>query len=165
MSAMRGYVGSRSGLRSEGGSVRKKSPTTVEELADRLHLGPEHLPLLRLALTHRSQGDGSATDNERLEFLGDSILGLLANEYLYEQFSEASEGQLTRMKANVVSEASLARPARSLGLGQMLDMTRAEEATGGRDRASTLADTFEAVLAAIYLTAGLEAARRFVRDY
>jgi ribonuclease-3 len=145
--------------------VRRKSPTTIEELTDRLDLGPEHVPLLRLALIHRSQGEVAATNNERLEFLGDSVLGMLTNEYLYGKYPTSSEGELTRMKANVVNKTSLARAARPLGLGQLLDMARSEEALGGRDRSSTLADAFEAVLGAIYLNAGLDAARRFVQVY
>jgi ribonuclease III len=145
--------------------VRRKSPTTIEELADRLDLGPEHVPLLRLALVHRSLGEVAATNNERLEFLGDSVLGMLTNEYLYEKYPTSSEGDLTRMKANVVNKTSLARAARPLGLGQLLDMARSEEVLGGRDRSSTLADAFEAVLGSIYLNAGLDAARRFVQTY
>lgn len=145
--------------------VRRKSPTTIEELADRLDLGPEHVPLLRLALVHRSQGEVAGTNSERLEFLGDSVLGMLTNEYLYNKYPTSSEGELTRMKANVVNKTSLARAARPLGLGQLLDMARSEEVLGGRDRSSTLADAFEAVLGSIYLNTGLDAARAFVHAY
>jgi ribonuclease-3 len=146
--------------------LRKKAPTTIEEFAIWLELEPSHLPLLRRALTHRSQADvAPGGDNERLEFFGDSILAMLVNEYLYETFPQGGEGELTKMKANLVSEPSLASAARELNLGQMIDMSRGEAVTRGRDRPSTLADAFEAVLAALYLSAGLEKARWFVRNH
>jgi ribonuclease III len=146
--------------------VRKKAPVAIDEFAVWLDLEPEHLPLLRRALTHRSQSDVTpGGDNERLEFFGDSILAMLVNEYLYETFTDRSEGDLTKMKANLVKEPTLAAAARELNLGQMIDMSRGEEAAGGRDRPSTLADAFEAVLAAIYLTRGLDRARQFVRRH
>jgi ribonuclease III len=144
--------------------VRKKAPVSIDEFAVWLDLEPEHLPLLRRALTHRSQADvAPGGDNERLEFFGDSILAMLVNEYLYQAFPDRSEGDLTKMKANMVKEPTLASAARELNLGQMIDMSRGEEAAGGRDRPSTLADAFEAVLAAIYLARGLERAREFIR--
>ena len=105
-----------------------ESPT-FEEFAAQLQIEPRYHPLLRQALTHRSQSDlAPHGDNERLEFLGDSILGMLVNEYLYLAYPSASEGELTRMKANVVSEPSLAEAARELGLGPLVDLARGEEA-------------------------------------
>jgi ribonuclease-3 len=140
-------------------------PLTFGQFAALLQIEPRHLPLLRQALTHRSQSDMAPHgDNERLEFLGDSILGMLVNEYLYLAYPSASEGELTRMKANVVSEPSLAEAARELGLGPLVDLARGEEAGGGRDRPSILSDAFEAVLAAVYLARGIVAARAFVRE-
>jgi ribonuclease-3 len=146
--------------------VRKKGPTTIEEFALHLDLEPDQLPLIRRALTHRSQADVAPLgDNERLEFFGDSILAMLVCEHLYLRFPEHSEGELTKMKANLVSEPSLAAAARELNLGQILDMSRGEARERGRDRPSTLADAFEAVVAALYLIGGLDRARTFLREY
>lgn len=139
---------------------------TFEQFAGYLQIEPRYHPLLRQALTHRSQSEiARHGDNERLEFLGDSILGMLVNEYLYLAYPSATEGELTRMKANVVSEPSLAEAARRLGLGPLVDLARGEEAGGGRDRPSILSDAFEAVLGAVYLARGIEAARDFVRTH
>lgn len=139
---------------------------TFHQFADYLQVQPRCRPLLRQALTHRSQSEMAPNgDNERLEFLGDSILGMLVNEYLYLAYPSATEGELTRMKANVVSEPSLAEAARGLGLGPLVDLARGEEVGGGRDRPSILSDAFEAVLAAVYLARGIEAARAFVRQH
>src|SRR5205814_6112069 len=112
-------------------------PWSFKAFAEHLQIEPRLHPLLRQALTHRSQSElAPHGDNERLEFLGDSILGMLVNEYLYLAYPSASEGELTRMKANVVSEPSLAEAARELGLGPLVDLARGEEAGGGRDRPS-----------------------------
>ena len=141
---------------------------TFEQFAEYLQIEPRYHPLLRQALTHRSQSElAPHGDNERLEFLGDSILGMLVNEYLYLAYPSATEGELTRMKANLVSEPSLAEAARGLGLGlgPLLDIARGEEVGGGRDRPSILSDAFEAVLAAVYLARGIDAARAFVRQH
>jgi ribonuclease-3 len=141
-------------------------PPTFESFAESQRIEPRYYPLLRQALTHRSQSElAPHGDNERLEFLGDSILGMLVNEYLYLAYPSATEGELTRMKANVVSEPSLAEAARVLGLGPLIDLARGEDAGGGRDRPSILSDAFEAVLAAVYLARGTEAARDFVRQH
>jgi ribonuclease-3 len=146
--------------------VRRKTPRTVEDFAVWLELEPENLPMLRRALTHRSQSEGALYgDNERLEFFGDSILAMLVCEYLYEMYPDRGEGDLTKMKANLVSEPSLAAAARELNLGLMIDMSRGEEVARGRDRPGTLADAFEAVLAALYLCRGLDRARWLVREH
>lgn len=146
--------------------MRKKAPTTIEEFALQQKLEPEQLPLLRRALTHRSQADVAPLgDNERLEFFGDSILAMLVCEHLYHAFPTHSEGELTKMKANLVSEPSIAAAARELNLGQIVDMSRGEARERGRDRPSTLADAFEAVLAALYLVGGLDRARHFLREH
>src|SRR5262249_57971820 len=102
-------------------------------------------------------------DNERLEFLGDSILGLLVSEYLYANFPDHTEGQLTRLRAGLVSRATLAQAAGRLGLGTLLAMAAAERNGGGAERPGTQADAFEAGLAAGYLSPGLEPARDFLR--
>lgn len=129
-----------------------------------LGLGPGHHDLLVRALTHRSLGEETPLgDNERLEFLGDTILALIVCEHLYHTYPEHAEGQLTKLKQRYVSEPSLAEAATSLQLGSLLAIAPGDDVAGGRERPSTLSDIFEAVLAAVYLALGLEAAREFVR--
>ncbi len=99
--------------------------------------------------------------NQRLEFLGDAVLQLVLTQALYAKFPAVSEGPLTKARAKLVNRRTLAEHARQLGLGQGLILSRGEELHGGRDRLSALADTFEAVLGAIFLDAGFQAARRF----
>lgn len=120
--------------------------------------------LLSLALTHRSYAyeNGGLPTNERLEFLGDSVLGIVVTETLYRDFPDWSEGQLAKLRAAVVNAQALAEVARGLELGRHLRLGRGEETTGGRDKVSILADTFEAVLGAVYLDSGLERAREVV---
>jgi len=103
-------------------------------------------------------------DNEKLEYLGDAVLGLVVSEYLVVNFPEWSEGQLSKSRANLVNAMSLHGAARRLGLGRYLRLGRGEEKTGGREKPAVLADAYEAVIAAIYLDAGLDAARRFIRS-
>jgi ribonuclease-3 len=114
------------------------------------------------ALTHRSY---ASVNNERLEFLGDGILNFLAAEALYARFPNQPEGALTRMRARLVREETLAEFALQLQLGDCLKLGSGELKSGGFRRASTLADAFEAVIAAIYCDAGMDAARRFVLHY
>jgi ribonuclease-3 len=121
--------------------------------------------LLRLALTHPSvahEANTALTHNQRLEFLGDSVLGLVLSRELFEKFPTADEGALTKSRAKLVNAGSLAAHARALDLGAHLILSRGEENTGGRERASALADAFEALLGAIFLDGGFEAARAFV---
>ncbi len=121
--------------------------------------------LLRLSLTHPSvaheQGLPIQT-NQRLEFLGDAVLQLALTHELYEKFPAFGEGPLTKARAKLVNRRSLAERARHLGLGRFLILSRGEEISGGRDRLSALADTFEALLGAIFLDGGFEAARGFI---
>lgn len=122
--------------------------------------------LLALALTHRShahEGDGSGDHYERLEFLGDATLGFVVSERLYREDGEAAEGVLSRRRQSVVRTSTLASAARDLGLGQALRLGRGELRTGGRRKASLLADVFEAVLGAVFLDGGIRQARAFVR--
>ena len=126
---------------------------------------PGEVPLFRQALTHPSAaGDAQhpLEHNERLEFLGDAVLDLVVAEAFYHRFPDRSEGELSRMRAAVVCEPTLARVGRRLGLGPLLYLSHGEEASGGRDRPSVLAAAVEAVIGALYLTAGLDAARAFV---
>lgn len=120
--------------------------------------------LLQQALTHRSYlGEATgAMSNERLEFLGDAVLGIVVSEYLYTRFPERSEGELAKAKAVAVSEPILAESAKNLGMTDMILMSAGEEASGGRKRFSILSDAFEALVAVIYLDSGLEAARQFI---
>ena len=128
--------------------------------------------LLERALSHRSRaheqvGPGEedrarGLHNEALEFVGDSVLGLVVAEQLYRAHPEHTEGDLSRMKHRLVSTQTLARASRRLGLGNHLRVGRGEEKTGGRRKQALLADTFEAVLAAVYLDGGFDAARDFV---
>jgi len=120
--------------------------------------------LLRRALTHSSYANErhEAENNERLEFLGDSVLGMITGEFLFLNYAHLPEGELTKLRASLVCEASLVDFARSLSLGEHLLLGRGEIGTGGRARPSILADAFEAVLAAVYLDAGMDAARGFV---
>lgn len=113
--------------------------------------------LLRQALTHRSYGQ---PNNERLEFLGDSILNLMVAELLYQRFPQLSEGELSRLRANLVRQESLVVIARRIGLSALLRLGEGEARSGGRERASILGDALEAVVAAVYLDAGFDAARR-----
>jgi len=123
--------------------------------------------LLSRALTHKSRAyetgcEPGRGDNEQLEFLGDSILGFLVSEALVHRFSAWPEGQLSRVKAHLVSAAHLHKVARDLNLGDHLLLGRGEEMSGGRTKRALLADAIEAVIAAIYCDGGMDAARRFV---
>jgi ribonuclease-3 len=121
--------------------------------------------LFRLALRHRSAANDTVTESyERLEFFGDSVLGLVVAQYLYEHHPDWDQGMMSKAKASVVQEGPLAQTALRLGLDACLELSANEEATGGRTRPSILADVFEAVIGAIYLESGLEAARWFVLE-
>ncbi len=136
----------------------------LREIAQRLRVDVSDYSLLRQALTHRSYlGEHpESSSNERLEFLGDSVLGLVVAEHLYQQFPECAEGELAKAKAVAVSAPVLAQSARAMGLSEMILMSSGEETGGGRQRDSILADAFEALIAVIYFDCGLEAAREFV---
>ena len=135
------------------------SAPLVETLG--VHLDPE---LLVLSLTHRSFAHeaGGIPTNERLEFLGDTVLGLVVTEALYRRHPGLSEGELAKMRAATVSQRALAAIAREIGLGQYLLLGKGELSTGGRDKDSILSDTLEALFGAVYLTHGLETARGVV---
>lgn len=122
--------------------------------------------LLIHALTHRSYAyeNGGLPTNERLEFLGDSVLGLVVTDRLYKTYPDLSEGRLAKLRAAVVNARALADVARTLGLGPYVRLGRGEETTGGRDKASILSDTVEAVIGAIYLQSGFERAADVVRS-
>ena len=129
----------------------------------------KNIILLQNALTHSSYANEYWHDglksNERLEFLGDSILGMVTAEHLYRNFPDRPEGELTRMRADMVCERALAQVADRLELGTHLMLGHGEEQGGGRERASILADAVESVIAACFLDGGMESARRFVEKF
>lgn len=123
--------------------------------------------LLSSALAHTSISgkDGETSIFERMEFLGDSVLGLIIAEAVFEKFPDYAEGQLSKLKAKVVSRDFLATIARNIGLGSYLQLSREAEKVGGRNNSSILADTMEAVICAIYLDGGINCARKFIIDF
>ena len=129
----------------------------------------QNISLLQNALTHSSYANerwhNSLLSNERLEFLGDSILGMVVAEHLYKQFPDRPEGELTKMRADMVCESSLALIADKIGLGQHLLLGHGEDRLGGRNRASILADAVESVIAASFLDGGMAAAEGFIRRF
>ena len=134
-------------------------------LQDRLGYRFRDESLLRLSLTHPSlahEVPGGTPHNQRLEFLGDAVLGLVLTCELYEKFPELGEGPLTKARAQLVNRRTLAAEARRVGLGVNLILSRGEEASGGRERQSALADAYEALLGAIFIDGGYDAAREFI---
>lgn len=139
----------------------------LAELGQSTGLDLQDHALFQQAFTHTSyahekKGDRIIPDNERLEFLGDAVLELTVSEYLYRRFPMMKEGDLTRMRARVVCEPSLAMFARQLQFGEHIRLGRGEEMTGGRSRPSLLADVFEAFIGAVYLEKGLDAIQQFL---
>ncbi len=123
--------------------------------------------LLELALTHRSYAyeHGNQPNNERLEFLGDAVLGFVVTAHIFELLTELPEGELTKVKNSVVSARALSVAATELGLGEFLRLGKGEEQTGGREKPNLLADAFEAILGAAYVSQGLEAATAIIRRF
>ena len=125
--------------------------------------------LLNLALTHSSYANdmkiGKHHNNERLEFLGDAVLELISSETLFEEYPHKSEGELTRLRASIVCEPTLAMCARDIELGSFLMLGRGEDRTGGRSRDSVTSDAFEALIGAIYLDGGFASAKEFVKKF
>ena len=141
----------------------------MTELENSLQYSFKDRSLMLTALTHSSYANENRAAhvvcNERLEFLGDSVLGMLVARFLYTRSPEMPEGEMTRLRADLVCEQSLAAVAEELNLGSFLRLGRGEEHTGGRKRRSILADAVEAVLAAMYLDGGYEVAQRFVERF
>ena len=139
--------------------------TGYEALQDRLGYVFRDRALLQLALTHPSvahEHNAALETNQRLEFLGDAVLQLVLTRELYEKFPAFDEGPLTKARAKLVNRRTLAERARHLAIGEHLIVSRGEELHGGRERPSALADTYEALLGAIFLDGGFEAARDFI---
>ena len=149
-----------------GGGIVVPLPQEFDALEARIGYRFKDRGLLEHALTHKSKAhedpSGGVADNESLEFLGDAVLGLVVAETLFRSFPRYNEGQKSKIKANLVSTASLAELAEQLGLGEHMILGRGEEKTGGRRKQALLADTCEALIAAIYLDGGLDPARAFL---
>lgn len=139
----------------------------MSELENRIHYTFKNKKLLHEALSHSSYAnEGKRTrSNERLEFLGDSVLSIIVAKHLFTHYTHLPEGELTKLRASLVCEKSLHEFACDFGLGEFLLLGKGEELTGGRERPSIIADTFEALLAAIYLDGGMEQARKFVLQF
>ncbi len=124
--------------------------------------------LMKIALTHPSyvnEGRKNLKNNQRMEFLGDSVLSIIVAQYLFEHYTHFPEGELTKLRASLVCEKALYSFAQKINLGEDLILGKGEETTGGRERPSILADAFEAVIASIYLDSGLEDAKKFVLSF
>jgi ribonuclease-3 len=149
-------------------SVDASAPGLLDDFQAHVGFHYRDPALLQQALTHRSylgaNGSDLNTSNERMEFLGDSVLELVVNEYLYARYPDLQEGELTKMKSLLVSRGILSNQAREMGLGRFIFLSDAEQDSGGRERPSILADAFEAVVGSIYLDGGLESARGFLRQ-
>lgn len=141
----------------------------IKDLEKAIGYSFQNIILLQNALTHSSYANecwhDSLKSNERLEFLGDSILGMVVAEHLYRRFPERPEGELTKMRADMVCEQALAVIAEKLELGKHLLLGNGEEQTGGRSRASILADAVESVIAASFLDGGMDAAKAFIEKF
>ena len=137
----------------------------MDALEERLGYKFKNINLLKNSLTHSSYANevrGGFSSNERLEFLGDSVLSVIVSDYIYKHYPNMPEGELTKLRASLVCEKSLCSFSRELHLGEFLMLGKGEEKGGGRERDSILADAFEAVLAAMYLDGGMEVARKHV---
>lgn len=139
----------------------------LKELQSIISVEFNDIAILNQALTHTSyayelNGTNGQCHNERLEFLGDAVLGLIVSEYIYKKYPNYMEGDLAKIRAKVVSAPILAKLSKHLDIGKYLLLGKGEEATGGRTRYSILSDTYEAIIGAIYLDSGLESARFFI---
>ncbi|MCI8719254.1 MAG: ribonuclease III [Lachnospiraceae bacterium] len=141
----------------------------IEELEEIIGYKFKDKSLLELALTHSSysndQKKGKMHNNERLEFLGDAVLELTSSEVLFHEYREKTEGELTRLRASLVCEPTLADCAREIHLGDYLLLSHGEDRTGGRNRDSVISDAFEALIGAIYLDGGYNSSKTFIKKY
>ena len=145
--------------------MNEKRKKDLHELERTIGYRFKNIELLNTAMTHSSFGNGQEINfqhNERMEFLGDSILSVIISLHLFKNITDMTEGQLTRARANIVCEQSLAAIAGSIGLGTYIYMSKGEENTGGRERSSILADSMEALIASIYLDGGFLKSEEFV---
>ena len=148
--------------------MKMKSFNEIKENIDRFEAAIDYKfnnrEYILEALTHSSYSNENKKFkyNERMEFLGDSVLGLVISDHIFKKETGVPEGELTKLRANIVCEGSLSEAAKNINLGDYILLGRGEEATGGRERKSILADAFEAVIAAIYLDGGMESASKFI---
>lgn len=142
------------------------SQVQLKELQKSIGYRFQHIDLLKQALTHSSYAHetvlNQVVDNERLEFLGDAVLELVSSEFLFQTHPEMKEGNMTKLRASLVCEQSLARCAREINLGEYLLLGRGEDLTGGRERDSILSDAWEAIIGAMYLDGGFTSAKEFI---
>jgi ribonuclease-3 len=141
----------------------------LKKLQQNLEITFHNLSLLELAFTHSSYANENrlslTQDNERLEFLGDSVLSLFVSEYLYHRYPERSEGELTKMRASIVCEPTLVKFAEQLSFAQYIRLGRGEELSGGRNRPALLADVFESFIGALFLDQGIDVVKRFLIQF
>jgi len=141
----------------------------LSELMDKINYQFKDINLLKNALTHSSYANEKTIkkykDNERLEFLGDAVLELTSSDYIYKNYSNMNEGQMTRLRASIVCEPTLAICARAIGIDNFIMLGKGEELTGGRKRDSIVSDACEAVIGAIYLDGGFANAKEFVKSF
>lgn len=141
----------------------------ISQLEDRIQYDFKDKEVISIAITHSSYANERKNKkleyNERIEFLGDSVLSLVISEYLYKMYPNLPEGELTVTRAKIVCENSLSRCAADIGLGNYLMLGKGEELSGGRSKASVLSDAFEAVIGAIYIDGGFDTARGFILKY
>lgn len=144
-------------------------PLQISSLEERIEYHFKNVSLLKQAVTHSSYANEQKirklANYERIEFLGDAVLELISSEFFYRQYPDMPEGKLTKMRASAVCEQALSITARQLEIGSFLLLGRGEEATGGRDRDSIIADAVEAVIGAIYLDGGFQAAKTFIHKF
>lgn len=147
--------------------TKKKIPDIYRELEQKLGYRFKNLELLEKALTHRSYLSVPSNEdlraNERLEFLGDSVLGMVTSQFLFENFPDKNEGDLTKLKSTLVSEANLSRIAKAISLGKYLNLSEEEEKSGGRERNSIVSDAYEALIGAVFLDGGLASAEKMIQ--
>lgn len=135
----------------------------IDEIQKNIGYEYKNTELLKTALTHSSYAnEKKLLNNERLEFLGDSVLSIIVSDYIYNKYSDVNEGRLTQVRANLVCEKSLAGFAKRINLGSLLFLGHGEEISGGRERASVVSDAFEAILASIYLDGGMKSAKEWL---
>ncbi len=148
-------------------NINRKAIYNISKFEDTINYTFKNKSYILEALTHSSYSNENKNYkfNERLEFLGDSVLSIVISDYLFKKENELPEGELTKLRANIVCEESLSEVALEINLGNFLLLGKGEEATGGRERISILADALEAVIAAIYLDGGIEEARKFIFKY
>ena len=141
----------------------------MEELENKIGYRFKNYKLLKQSMTHSSYANehriNKLTNNERLEFLGDAVLEIITSEYLYKNYPKLHEGDLTKMRASIVCEQTLALSSKEIDLGKYLFLGKGEELTGGRERHSIISDAMEALIGALYLDGGFECAKNFIDKY